>query len=74
MSGRSFEEAIRRLEDVVRRLESGDLRLEEALELFAEGVELARYCHGMLDQAEQRLQVLSATEPRHGAAEGDEES
>lgn len=57
-SDRSFEEALRRLEEVVRLLENGEVPLEEALHLFSEGVELARHCHGVLDRAEQRLQVI----------------
>ncbi len=61
MTGRTFEAALGRLEEVVRRLESGDIPLEEALELFAEGAELARHCHEILDQAEQRLEVLTGT-------------
>lgn len=62
MTGKTFEEALRRLEEVVRRLESGDISLEEALELFGEGVDLARHCHRILDQAEQRLEVLTGVE------------
>jgi len=59
VSGRSFEEALRRLEEIVQLLEKGEMPLEEALDLFAEGVELAGHCHGMLDAAEQRLEVLA---------------
>jgi exodeoxyribonuclease VII small subunit len=59
VSGKTFEEALRRLEEIVQLLERGEMPLEEALGLFAEGVELAHACHGMLDSAEQRLEVLA---------------
>jgi exodeoxyribonuclease VII small subunit len=72
VTGKKFEEALRRLEEVVRRLENGDIPLEEALDLFSEGVELARYCHGILDQAEQHLQVLAGLETlRNDGRRGD---
>lgn len=62
VADKKFEEALQRLDEVVRSLESGELSLEAALDLFAEGVDLARYCYGMLDAAEQRLQVLAGVE------------
>lgn len=54
----TFEDAFAKLETVVSRLESGDAGLEEALELFEEGVKLARFCRGQLDSAEARIRVL----------------
>lgn len=54
----SFEEAVQRLEQVVRELETGDLPLEKALALFQEGVGLTRYCGGLLDGAEARIEKL----------------
>lgn len=56
--GPSFEEALERLESIVRRLESGDVPLEEAIELFQEGMELARHCSGKLDAVERRIEML----------------
>ncbi|MDI6709669.1 MAG: exodeoxyribonuclease VII small subunit [Thermoanaerobacterales bacterium] len=55
----TFEESLGRLEEVVRQLEDGDLPLEKALDLYAEGVALARYCHGLLERAEQQVRELS---------------
>lgn len=61
MSGRgTFEENLQKLEDVVRRLEEGQLPLEEALELFAEGLALAKMCHRKLEEAEQKISILTA--------------
>ena len=38
----SFEDSLARLESIVSQLESGDLPLEHALEIFEDGVGLAR--------------------------------
>ena len=54
-----FEEALQALEERVRKLESGDVPLDEALQLFEEGVGLARTCHEQLEAAEERVAALS---------------
>ncbi len=54
----NFEQALQRLTQLVEKLESGQLQLEESVEAFEEGVKLSRRCEALLDQAEQRLQVL----------------
>ncbi|GAB6156904.1 exodeoxyribonuclease VII small subunit [Desulfotomaculum varum] len=56
----SFEEALGRLEEVVRELEANQLPLDRALELFAEGIALSKYCNGCLEQAEQKISLLMA--------------
>jgi len=57
-SGASFEEAIRRIGQIVEQLERGDLPLETSLELFEEGVRLARLSQQRLDRAERRIEEL----------------
>ncbi|CCG86400.1 exodeoxyribonuclease VII small subunit [Erwinia piriflorinigrans] len=54
----SFETSLQQLEQIVSRLESGDLALEEALNEFERGVQLTRAGQQMLQQAEQRVQIL----------------
>ncbi len=54
----SFEERIERLEQIVASLEQGEAPLEESLQLFEEGIELARACQGQLEEAKERVQVL----------------
>ena len=56
---KDFETAIAELETIVKTLEEGDLALEKSLELFERGVALSRYCHGTLEQAERRIEMLS---------------
>jgi len=54
----SFEDALKQLEEIVQRLEKGELALEESLRLYEEGIRLSRLCHGQLEQAEGRIEVL----------------
>lgn len=58
----TFEEALGRLEEIVRQLEDGQLPLEKALEVYAEGVEVGKFCQSALDEAEKRIMVLTAPE------------
>jgi exodeoxyribonuclease VII small subunit len=56
---KDFETALAELETVVKTLEQGDLQLERSLELFERGVQLARFCHTRLEQAERRIDMLT---------------
>jgi exodeoxyribonuclease VII small subunit len=55
----SFEKALKRLEEIAASMERDDLTLEQSLEIFQEGMELAAVCHGKLEEAEKRINVLS---------------
>jgi exodeoxyribonuclease VII small subunit len=55
---KDFETAIAELESIVKRLEQGDLPLEQSLELYERGVQLSRFCHAKLEEAERRIEVL----------------
>ncbi len=54
-----FEVAIAELESVVRKLEEGDLALEASLQLYERGVQLSRFCHARLEEAERRIELLN---------------
>ncbi len=56
---KDFESALNELESLVKTLEDGNLTLEKSLELFERGVELSRYCHTRLEEAEKRIDVLT---------------
>lgn len=58
LEGASFEESTRRLTQIVTELEGGDLPLERSLQLFEEGVRLARAAQDRLDKAERRVEEL----------------
>jgi exodeoxyribonuclease VII small subunit len=55
---KDFESAIAELESIVKTLEEGDLALEKSLELFERGVQLSRFCHTRLEEAERRIEIL----------------
>lgn len=56
----NFEQALGELEALVAAMESGDMSLEESLQAFESGVRLTRECQQMLQQAEQKVQLLLA--------------
>ena len=56
---KDFETAIAELERIVKQLEDGDLPLESSLQLYERGVQLSRYCHGRLEEAERRIEILN---------------
>ena len=56
---RTFESSIKRLETIVSKLENGSESLETSLKLFEEGVKIAGFCHGIIDNAQQKIVDLS---------------
>ncbi len=65
MESMTYEEAIQRLEEVVKQLESGDVPLQKSMELFEEGVALAKFCSKQLDDAEAKVQLLLEKNGEH---------
>ncbi|HEV7557288.1 MAG TPA: exodeoxyribonuclease VII small subunit [Kofleriaceae bacterium] len=53
-----FDAILARLREVVTRLESGELSLEQSLQVYEEGVQLARRGQQMLATAEKRVEIL----------------
>ena len=68
----SFEEAMSRLEAIVAQLEKGECGLDQSLKLFEEGAKLAGQCEQLLDQAEQKVNLLLA-DGREVPFEGEED-
>jgi exodeoxyribonuclease VII small subunit len=58
----SFEQALIDLEQIVHDLEDGRLSLEESLARYERGVGLLKRCYGLLQQAEQRIRVLTGVD------------
>jgi exodeoxyribonuclease VII small subunit len=54
----SFEAALAELEKIVASMESGKLNLEQSLAAHKRGLELAQYCQGILERAQQQVKVL----------------
>jgi exodeoxyribonuclease VII small subunit len=53
-----FDAILVRLREVVTRLESGELSLEQSLQVYEEGVQLARRGQQLLATAEKRVEIL----------------
>jgi len=53
-----FDQILARLREVVVRLESGELSLEQSLQIYEEGVGLARRGQQLLASAEKRVEIL----------------
>ncbi len=68
-----FEASLRELEKLVERMEKGELTLEESLQDFERGIELTRKCQQALQEAEQRVQILSGTDSDAGLVPFDSE-
>ena len=54
----TFEESIHRLEEILKQLEGDKVDLETALSQYEEGVRLLKNCHGILESARQKIEVL----------------
>lgn len=55
----TFESALAELEDMVRKLEGGDMTLDEQIKAFSRSVELVKFCNSALDNAEQKVRLLT---------------
>jgi len=56
---KDFEAALTELDVIVKKLEDGDIPLEQSLQLFERGVQLSRFCHARLEEAERRIEILN---------------
>ena len=68
-----FEDQLENLEKIVARLEDESVGLEEALDLFENGMDLARSCRARLEEVEQRVTQLLEQDV-HTAVNEDEET
>lgn len=56
---KSFESELKKLQEIVTKLENNTESLENSLKLFEEGTKIAKFCHEVLDSAEQKITNLS---------------
>lgn len=56
---KDFESALAELDGIVRKLEEGDLPLEKSMELYERGLQLSRFCHAKIEDAERRIELLN---------------
>jgi len=55
----TFEQAMNALEAIVAKLEGGDVPLEQAIELYQEGMRLAKLCGDKLEHFERKIEMLA---------------
>jgi exodeoxyribonuclease VII small subunit len=55
----TFETCLEELQQIVSDLEDGTLGLEESMRRFEKGITLLRSCYTTLEQAEQKIQILT---------------
>jgi exodeoxyribonuclease VII small subunit len=58
----SIEEQLSRLQEIQTQLEGGELRLQTLIELYEEGMNIAKEAHQYLEQAEQKVTLISQAE------------
>ena len=58
----TFEESILRLEEILKQLEGDKIDLETALSQYEEGVRLLKSCHGILETARQKIDILRSVD------------
>lgn len=54
----NYEQAANRLDEIVKLLEKGEKPLEESLALYEEGKKLVAFCTEILDNAEQKVNII----------------
>lgn len=55
---KTFEAYMGELTETVRQLENKDNTLDRSLELFEQGMQLTKTCREILDNAQQRVDIL----------------
>lgn len=60
----SFEDAMTALERVVAALEKGDVPLEQSISLYERGAALKAHCTAKLKDAEEKVELIRASEGR----------
>ena len=55
---KDFESALDRLEEITELMESGDVALEKSIDLYTEGLEIAKYCNKKLSEAESKIKII----------------
>lgn len=62
MAEKKFEQYMERLDEIVKTMESGTGNLDETLALYEEGVHISKICNKMLDEAQQKVTILSKSD------------
>lgn len=66
---KTFEESMEELEKIVEKLEKGDCPLDEAVKLFEQGIKISNECNSVLDNAEQKIKILTEKNTKEASEE-----
>lgn len=55
----TFEENLIQLEEIISRLENGEANLDECIEIYEKGINLSKECMKMLDNAQQKVNMVT---------------
>ncbi len=62
LNNMTYETAVKRLEEIVSILERNEVSLDESMKLFEEGTALTALCSKKLEEAQQKITVLTKEE------------
>ena len=68
---KSFENNITELESIISMLESGDAPLDKCIEMFEKGVNLSGECLKLLNEAQQKITLLTENGEKEFSLNGD---
>ena len=69
----TFESNLAELEKIISELENGEAPLDECISMFEKGVSLSDACLKMIDNAEQKIKLLTQKGEADYTASGDNE-
>ncbi len=55
----TFEDDLKKMQLIIDEIESSELNLEETIEKFKLGIELSKRCQKALEEAEQKVKIIS---------------
>lgn len=56
---KDYESAIKRLEQITVELESGEVGLEQSIQLYTEGLQIAKLCDEKLNEATRTIKLVT---------------
>lgn len=60
----NFEDSVKELEKIAAALEKQDITLDESIALFEKGITLSKQCSDYLDNAKQKIILLTEAEAK----------